>query len=363
MRKHYIDNLRWLTVLFLFPYHTFMIYNSFGESFYIKGSNITRVSAFIVATWPWIMPLLFTVAGMSTAYALKKRSLKIYLKERVTKLFVPLIFGILLIMPLMTYYAEQFHNSYTDGYLQQYILFFTKPTDLSGYHGGFSPGHFWFILYLFLISLLALPLISMYEREKKNWLPRTINLPVLLSLFVVPLVFQPVLDISGKSVGEYLVFYLLGYFVLSKESVLQTLDKHRFLLTGLFAVGVVWLSLGFITKLDMHGILYEAIVELYAWVGVLTLLGMSRHYLNFSNKATLYCSKASFSVYIFHLPWIVVIAFYATRFTPNPIVQIVLILAVSIPLTFLSHEVCGRIGLTRFMFGLKHPTVQMEAID
>lgn len=29
-RKHYIDNLRNMTILLLFPVHTFMIWNDFG---------------------------------------------------------------------------------------------------------------------------------------------------------------------------------------------------------------------------------------------------------------------------------------------------------------------------------------------
>ena len=34
-RKHYIDNLRNLAILLLFPVHTFMIWNNFGSRFYI----------------------------------------------------------------------------------------------------------------------------------------------------------------------------------------------------------------------------------------------------------------------------------------------------------------------------------------
>jgi len=34
-----------------------------------------------------------------------------------------------------------FHNGYTGNCFEQYILFFTKLTDLSGYNGGFTPAH------------------------------------------------------------------------------------------------------------------------------------------------------------------------------------------------------------------------------
>ncbi|WRS28009.1 acyltransferase family protein [Oscillospiraceae bacterium MB08-C2-2] len=351
MREYSVDNLRCLVVLLLFPYHTFMIYNSFGESFYIKGTNITFTSNFIVAVWPWIMPLLFVVAGMSSAYALRKRTPLEYLKERVMKLFIPLISGILLIMPLMTYFAERFHNGYTGGYIEQYVLFFTKPTDLSGYHGGFTPGHFWFILYLFVISLVALPVMKTYQKSKRKIPIGLINLPLLLAFFVIPLACQIILNISGKSVGKYFAFFLLGYFILSDERILEKLDRYRFLLTGMFILGMAINLVLFNTELNINAILYEAIIELYAWVGILALLGMSKHYLNIITAA--YFSKSSFSVYIFHQPWIIIIAFYVFQFTQNTVLQMALILAGSIPLTFLSYELCKRIGILRFIFGLK----------
>lgn len=92
MRKIYIDNLRWMVVLLLFPYHIFMIYNNF-ESFYIHENEIDGLSRILYALWPWMMPVLFTVASMGSAYALQKRLGGAYLKERVLKLFVPLLFG------------------------------------------------------------------------------------------------------------------------------------------------------------------------------------------------------------------------------------------------------------------------------
>lgn len=81
------------------------------------------------------------VAGISSCYALRKRTPREYVKERVLRLLVPLLAGVALLVPIQTYVAEVFHNGYGGGYLAQYVLFFTKPTDLTGYHGGFTPAH------------------------------------------------------------------------------------------------------------------------------------------------------------------------------------------------------------------------------
>ncbi len=353
MRIHYLDNLRCLTVLLLFPYHTFMIYNNFGESFYIKGQDLTATSSFIAALWPWMMPLMFTIAGISSAYALNKRKSLQYLQERLSKLFVPLIFGILLIMPAITYFAERFHNSYTGGYLFQYVLFFTKPTDLTGYQGGFTPGHLWFILYLFVISLLALPIMTLSKGKNIRLNSKRLPLLILLMLFAVPLVMRPLLNISGKSVGEYFAFFMLGYFVICDEDVVKKLDSYKWLLTGLSIAGMIFTVTAFILKIDINPILYDILTAFYAWCTILALLGLGRHYLNVRNKVTDYLSKSSFSVYLFHQLWIVVSAFYIFNITKSPTLQIVLILLCSIPLTFFTHEIFKRFAVTRWLFGIK----------
>ena len=205
MRKHYIDNLRWMCVLLLFPYHVFMIYNTWGENFYVKGPDVHPVMTFNVVTWPWFMPILFVIAGISTAYAMRKRSVGEYVKERVLKLLVPLAAGILLLIPAQTYFAERFHNGYTGGYFAQYVLFFTKPTDLTGYAGGFTPGHLWFILYLFVIAMAAVPVILLNKKYKllDRFDSGKLPLPMTLLFVILPLAGSLVLDIGGKSLGEY----------------------------------------------------------------------------------------------------------------------------------------------------------------
>ena len=352
MRKNFIDNIRWLCVLLLFPYHMLMVYNTFGESFYIKGADIPAASGIISALWPWFMPLLFLLAGVSSAYALEKRTAKEYLKERVFKLLIPLLFGVLLLVPSQTYFAEVFHNGYTGNYFEQYILFFTKPTDLSGYHGGFTPAHLWFILYLFVISVISLPIMSYYKKSAKKLPVNKIPLPVLLLLFIIPGVSQMILDIAGKSVGEYLTWFLFGYFFISNEAIQEKLRKHRFLLTGL-SIPCMLFSFTGIDIEAYNYILYEFLYFFYAWVTILAVVGLGKQYLNFSNQVTSYVSKSSFPIYVFHQQWIVISAYFALLWFQNIPLQMIFIVLASIAFTALNYELFKRFFVTRFMFGIK----------
>jgi len=341
-RKYYIDNLRSFAILLLFPYHIFMIYNNWGELFYITGEPLFIPSNFIGITWIWIMPLLFAIAGMSSRYALDRRSTGEYAKERLHKLLIPLIFGVLLIIPIQSYLASLFHTGQAN-----YLNYFTKVTDFYGGDGAFTPGQLWFILFLFVISMVCLPFMIWYKKRGTGSLGDSVPFILIILMGLLPCIAQSslfeVIDIGGKHILEYAVYFLLGYFFLSNEKVLEKLDKYRFSVLGLFVVYTVFM------RIILDGEFFEAA----SWLGILTFLGMGRHYLNFSGKISKYLSKSSFGVYIFHQSWIVIIAYFVFKITDTPIIQMLIIFPAAIATTYLTYELCKRLHITRWMFGLK----------
>jgi len=352
MRKYYIDNLRWICILLLFPFHTFRVYN-IGENNYIKGVEFQAASNFLSLIWPWFMPLLFLLAGVSSVYALKNRTVKEYFKERILKLLIPLFFGVLLSIPILTYFAEVFHNGYTGNYFEQYILFFTKFTDITGYNGGFTPSHLWFILYLFIITIIALPIMYFYQKSTKKLPVHKTPLFVLFLFFIIPGFSQIIIDIDGKSVGEYFAWFLLGYFFISNDAIQEKLQKYRFLMLGFSLLCIaVYVIFGRVIYNYNH-IAYEFLYFIYAWVTILAILGLGKKYLNFTNRTTTYLSQSSFSIYIFHHQWIIMTAYFSLLWVDNIPLQIILIMLISIIFTFLTHEVFKRFFITRFMFAIK----------
>jgi len=327
------------------------------EGFYVEGENVVLTTGFIVATSPWFMPLLFVIAGISSAYALNKKTAGVYIKERVCKLLIPLVSGILLVVPAQTYFAERFHNGYTGGYLHQYILFFTGPTDLTGYTGGFTPAHLWFILYLFVISMAALPIMSAYKNARRKLAPEKISLWVLPLLGMIPLLMTPILDFGGMSVGTYFAYFMLGYLLLSNDALIQKLDRRRFPLLAASGVFMILFVSGWLLQLhgmfEMPQVIMGVLQRLYGWIAILTILGLGNRYLNFRNRGFDYFSASSFPVYLFHQSWIVAVAYYVLLATDHVPVQMILILSISFVLTYATYELCRRIPGVRFLFGIK----------
>ena len=153
-----------MIILLLIPYHAAMAWNVWGEPNYIYFESNKIISSIVVFFSPYFMPALFLIAGMCTRFSLQKRTERQYVSERFKKLLIPFFFGVLLIMPVMTYIADKFNYGYEGNLFQHYLIFFTKFTDLTGADGGFSVGQFWFILYLFFISMIAVKIIALLKR-------------------------------------------------------------------------------------------------------------------------------------------------------------------------------------------------------
>ncbi|EHN15062.1 acyltransferase family protein [Clostridium sporogenes] len=352
MRKYFIDNLRWISILLLFPYHTSMIYNNFGENFYVKGEGVSLLSNFIRICSPCFMPLLFAIAGISSYYALNRRTPKQYIEERVWKLFIPLISGILLLVPMQTFYAEKFHNGYNGGYFNKYILFFIKETDLTGYTGGFTPAQLWFILYLFIISLIALPIAIKYNNGRKVPVYKLSLLKILL-MFLIIWLMSFILNIGGKSIGEYFALFIIGYIMLSQDIIQEKLDENRWYLFIAFIL-ITILNLLF-ENLWYHSfkIAYSIFRRFLSWIGILAIMGMGKHYLDFHNKITNYFIKAAFPIYVFHQSWLILVAYYTLNTISFIPLQVIVIMVGSFILTIITYEVFRRISFTRLLFGIK----------
>ncbi len=351
-RKYYIDNLRWLAILLLFPFHAAQIWSG-GEysGFYIWSHTNTVLYVFSTVVYPWYMTFLFVIAGMSCKYSLLKRTNRQFVVERIKKLVIPFFFGLLALVPVMTYTAEVFFNGYTGTYWQQYGLFFTKETDLTGYHGGFTPAHLWFLLYLFVISLTALLIVCLQKKYLPKFRVGSVSYFIIILLFVPEWLCQYVLNIGGKSLGQFMVLFLFGYYILSEESILQKLRRYQFV-----SLAICILSGSLYTYLycfeNIRNLWMTGLYIFFGWMGIITLLGIGQSMLNVHNRLSLYLTQASFPVYILHMPVLVVAGFFVLKLPVGVAGQFLLIVLISFIATFLIYEIIKRMPVLRFFLGM-----------
>lgn len=353
-RKHYIDNLRWIILLILIPYHSAQAWNVWGESNYIFFEGNRFISSIIVFFSPYFMPLLFVLAGISTKFALQKRTGKEYLIERGKRLLIPFLFGTIVFMPVMSYIADRFNCSYNGSFLQHYSVFFTRYTDLTGADGGFSVGQFWFLLYLFIISIVNIGVLTLIkkaiftsEKTIPFWFVFVLGLPLPL--------LNNWLSVGGKSLVEYTYLFMFGYFVFADEKIVSKAEKNSWLLFNIGIVATI-LNVYLFIWTDKEYILLNTITKYVSeWIMVIALVGLAKRYLNFNGKVSNHMRKRSFLFYTYHFIWVVLFQYLLYTIVGNhTFVLYVGTLLLSYFMTFVCCEISIRIPFLCFVTGTKY---------
>ena len=97
------------------------------------------------------MRMLFFISGISTYWGLKKRGVKQFLRERIRRLIIPVLFCIVTIGPLSGYILAKSRYGFEGNFYQFYPHFFSEVKKYLFW------GHMWFCVYLYIFSLAGLP--------------------------------------------------------------------------------------------------------------------------------------------------------------------------------------------------------------
>lgn len=348
MRKHYIDNLRNMTILLLFPVHTFMIWNDFGSKFYVWQGENRLLSTLVVLVNPWFMPILFVLAGMSAKYALEKRSNREFVIQRVNKLLIPFICGLALLVPFQTLFARKFFYGYEGGLLENWKYFFSHLTDFSGYDGAFTPGQLWFILFLFLISVFSLAVFQFIPYQKVASKVEKIPAGGVLLIFIPIWIMYYLGNFGGFSLGKDLALYLIGYYFLSNDVVMEKIERNIKWLATLGAVGTAAL-VALYYNFSYYGDLW---INFIGWISILVFLVLGKKFLNRRTVFTEYMNRVSYPIYILHQSILVALAYYTVQICDILSVQVFVICVGSFAVTVFAYHLIRMIPGIRRMFGI-----------
>ena len=148
-----------LAVLGVFYYHTLRPFDATSD-WNVKDTDLSLVATFFVAFFStWGIPLLFLVAGAASWFALRSRTGRHFLRQRSLRLLLPLFVGFLLLSPPQAYVEALTHGGFAGSFFQFVPWFFThiQPSWHIVWIGTYAY-HLWFVAFLWLYSLLALPL-------------------------------------------------------------------------------------------------------------------------------------------------------------------------------------------------------------
>ncbi len=358
MRKHYLDNIRWITVAAVVIYHVFYMYNAEG----IQGvvGKITNMDVqyqdlaqYII--YPWIMIILFIVSGISSRLYLEHHTAKEFVKSRTNKCLVPVTIGLI---------AFQF----IQGYINAGISGGIEKT-MAGMQGN-APAPviycvcaiicilsgisvLWYIQMLWLFSL-ALLLIRLIDKDR-FWKVCARTPVWVILLLVIPVFGAAQIGNTPLIVvyrfGLYFFVFLLGYFVFSHDEVIERMKKWFFVfLIPAIGLGIAFCIVYFGENYADNPVYRSLLFLAYGYFASMAILACMAKFGDVSNRFTQWMSKRSFGLYVFHYLGISVVALYLAKPGLIPPLAAYLISAIAgFGGAYLLYEIISRIPVYRWM--------------
>jgi len=376
MRRYDLDWLRVIVFGLLIFYHVGMFFVAHDWDWHIKN-NITYewIKLPMLFLNQWRLPILFVISGMGTSYALAKRNAGQFAIERTKKLLLPLIFGMLVIVPPQVY-IEKISKGIIQG---SYFDFWPSQAFIGKYPvGNLSWHHLWFLPYLLLFSLVLIP-VFLFLRKNPNH--RILSTTAMISRtrlglywFIVPLYLieafvEPFFEETHALVGDWFVIinsitlFFIGFLLISvKETFWKTVEDNRktYLQCGIigFTLFISIITL-FEDGYSRHFI--EALISVFSfWSWILTLFGFASKHLNKPSNVLIYCNEAVYPFYILHQTVTVVLGYFIMNLEWNFFSKFSILTLGTFVISWIIYELLiRRWFIIRPLFGLQNAKRQM----
>lgn len=389
-----LDVMGVLVVLGLIFFHTAMIFDPFD--FYVSNDPQSRpLAVFTGAGSLWGMPLMFLIAGMSIWYSLRKRTVGEFVLERFKRLFIPLIVGVLLFVPPLHYFELKGDPAYTETYVQFYRRFlnvrftFDFPRFVTGASpdGVFGLGHMWFLDYLFVYTLLLLPLFVYLRTPRgrrlvgrlasfctRRWADFLLGTPIGLIEAALGTEFG-----SGHwNRYAYIPTLLLGFLIAADARFGEAFRRHWKAAFVLGTIGLIGWFVGFVVLLETAqvdpstdfsavGLLTRMVRGLASWLWMVAIMGMAGRKRrprthqpreprgpSLMERVGRYADEAQLPFYVMHFPFIIGFGFYVVRWDISALLKYIVICLASFVATVVLYDIgVRRNRATRFLFGMR----------
>jgi glucan biosynthesis protein C len=374
-RRYDLDWLRIIAFSLLIFYHIGMAFNS--EYWHVKSSWASNdVEPLMWLSSPWRLPLLFFISGVAIRFLSDKLGAGKFAGDRAVRLVPVILFGAFVIVPPQTWVELVSHGLF-DGTIAEFYAEYARP---SVFMGIITPtyNHLWYVVYLLIYSVILAPLFPVLRGLANSGvmsgfgklLERPVLGPVLLILVLVApfMLIRFTLSVQFPTThalvddwanhANSLTILLYGYLFAKNQAFWRAIDRVLPVVGALTVFSMIFLFSAYANWSEIEvnaGLLWTARIDriLYAWVIILTLLGLARRFLTGDGSVRRYLTQAIFPYYILHQTLIVLSAYWVGQMGLGVWGEFTVITSITVTGCALGFELVRRIPLLRPVMGLK----------
>jgi len=373
-RRFELDWLRVMAILVVFLYHSTRFFN-LGDWHVKNVDTYLWMEVWNIFATRWMMPLFFIISGASLFYSIGKSGgwRKFYV-DKFLRLMIPVLVASITHSALQVYLERLTHGQFSGSFLSFLPGYFSGLYLAIGMPGNFALHgmHLWYLLFLFLFSLICYRLFIWLKaggREVLNRITSLFAIPGLIYLwFALPLLVmkalipQAVLEAGSGGWGfvYYIWFLIAGFLIVSSERLQRSIINQRrvSLLLGV-ALMSAYLYLLFgpspvVFQTRISDWIYALLSFFSAWCWLLAILGFGMRHLAFDRPVLRYCNEGVLPFYIFHQTVLLGVGYFVMSWEIHDVLKWAIVFSGSfLIIVALYTLVIRRFDLFRFLFGMK----------
>jgi len=373
-RRHDIDALRVCAFGLLILFHVGMFYVPWD--WHVKSDHVASwLELPMTLSHQWRMQLVFLVSGLALNFVRRRSGDWQLARRRLFRLGVPLLFGMAFIIPPQAYLEAMSNGATESGYVDFLVRYFTFQPWPEGAFAGSEPGitwnHLWYLPYLLLYTLVAIPLMRFFDgpgaRLRRRF--QALRRGGLVAMPLIPLmasglfVYPHFPYMSNALIGDwyahsqYFTFFFIGYLIGTDPGLwgeLARLRRHALILGVVSFATLTFLSEIFPDDLSRSQQFAMLLVTYFnRWIWIVAILGLAHYHLNRPFPWLRYANEAVYPWYVLHQTITVVAGYWLSRLALGPVMEPFLLLLATIGGCALLHEfVIRRNRLLRPLFGM-----------
>lgn len=371
-RMYYIDWMRVIAFGLLFVFHSFRLFDTYP--WHVKNTETSiSINYIIEFMHSWRMYIIFLVSGAGTYFAMKSKRQN-FLNGRIKRLIIPYIFGVFILIPPQ----KIFEAIQQSGFEGNYFLFLTQlPIGLINENFGWNllwtgylGYHIWYLVYLFVQTILFLPLFKLIlrcqnkvcEQSSKLFRPFYTFWFIIIPFVLLEFLLRPVFPhyLNWADFATFSLYFLFGFILQVNQKIILFIENnaYKFLTIAIFCWSLYLINKSFLDNISMPeytlNYFFSIILKnLNSISWVFAFIGLGKKFLDFNHRYLNDLNQGILPFYILHQTVIVIFGYFVVQWELSIMEKFLVILSTSFIVTIGLYQIIRRNNMMRFFFGMK----------
>lgn len=329
-RINFLDNLKVFLIMLVVSHHAGQPYGGSNGWWYFTTEDSPGLGAFFAVNAAFFMSLFFLISAYFVSASLEKKGLGSFLRERFIHLGIPLLIGFFMLIPF-SWPVINFGHLWFLQHLLIYVIVFAfvqtyllNPRHPKQYVHKPFPSFFVILLFTAFVALATFVIRIWYPID--HWIG-----------------FLGFIQTEFAHVPQYVSFFIIGL----------SAAKNNWIVRIPGVIGIIWIIIGFVLGAIVYsgkvtsfqpgglnfGSLQYSFIETFLCMGMCVGLIFIFHLIaNKSNILMQFLSLNAFTVYVIHVPVVVISQYLVESLPVSAYFKFILVIGLGISVSFsISH--------------------------